>query len=566
MVPTSQRIEMLTIEVELLSGWYAATAHNDRSAAEWPPHPARFFSALVAALHDNEPVDADEREALLWLEQQPAPSLDVDLGVGEEVGRRRVLDVFVPVNDISLVGDVERPLREASEAVRTLSAAPKTLTTEAELKNAEKDFDKETLKLERRLADLNEIDVTPSKLALATAMALLPDRRTRQVRTFPVVLPARAWFSFIWSTEVPAALRRALDRLCERVTRLGHSSSLVRCAIVERLSTPTLVPDDDGHEVLRTVGPGQLRRLENEFARHQGVENRSLPAVPKRYGPPRVAGGDATPSARSIFSDEWITFERVGGARPLSSRATDLSQALREALIEQHGSQTLPGWLSGHREDGRPANLPHVAFVSLPFVGNAHADGTLQGCAIVMPRGLGLTEREALLRLIAAWERSRAVDSDGTMELARATLPPVRFRRVELSGKLALNPRRWCRPARRFITATPIALDRNPGNLRSNHEGGAHKASIQAQQFIADACERIGLPRPSSVEVSLDPLLPGAQPVHAFLPWPGQPGRTARVRVHADFRFGELVRGPVLVGAGRFFGLGLCLPVPDGEF
>ena len=60
---------MLTIEVELLAGRYAATEHNDRSRAEWPPHPARFFSALVAALHDRDPADPAEREALLWLEQ-----------------------------------------------------------------------------------------------------------------------------------------------------------------------------------------------------------------------------------------------------------------------------------------------------------------------------------------------------------------------------------------------------------------------------------------------------------------------------------------------------------------
>ena len=79
---------MLAIEVELLARRYAATTHNDRGRAEWPPHPARFFSALVAALHDNETVDAYEREALLWLERQPPPSLDVDLDVTENVGNR----------------------------------------------------------------------------------------------------------------------------------------------------------------------------------------------------------------------------------------------------------------------------------------------------------------------------------------------------------------------------------------------------------------------------------------------------------------------------------------------
>jgi CRISPR-associated protein Csb2 len=84
----------LVIEVELLTGRYAATAHNDRNQAEWPPHPARLFSALVAALHDGEVVDPAEREALVWLENQDPPALDVDLTVDADVGRRRVLDVY----------------------------------------------------------------------------------------------------------------------------------------------------------------------------------------------------------------------------------------------------------------------------------------------------------------------------------------------------------------------------------------------------------------------------------------------------------------------------------------
>ncbi len=158
---------MLTIEVELLGGRYAATAHNDRSRAEWPPHPARFFSALVAALYDNVPIVAHEREALLWLEQQPPPSLDVDLDVGEDVGRRRVLDVYVPVNDVSLVGDAERALREAREAAALLGAAPKTPETDKELKKASKTVQKEEKKLAALLADQQVIDSVAVYIAAA---------------------------------------------------------------------------------------------------------------------------------------------------------------------------------------------------------------------------------------------------------------------------------------------------------------------------------------------------------------------------------------------------------------
>jgi CRISPR-associated protein Csb2 len=134
---------------------------------------------------------------------------------------------------------------------------------------------------------------------------------------------------------------------------------------------------------------------------------------------------------------------------------------------------------------------------------------------------------------------------------------------MNVSAKATLDPMRWCSASTRFITATPIALDKNPGNLRSNQKSTAHKASLEAQQGIGDACYRVVGIRPSSVEVSLAPLLPGAQHVRDFLPWPGRPGRTPRVRVHADIRFAESVRGPLIVGAGRFFGLGLCLPVED---
>jgi CRISPR-associated protein Csb2 len=134
---------------------------------------------------------------------------------------------------------------------------------------------------------------------------------------------------------------------------------------------------------------------------------------------------------------------------------------------------------------------------------------------------------------------------------------------VDISAKTALDPRRWCRVSTRFITATPIALDKNPGNLRSNQDGTARKAALEAQQSISDACFRVVGARPYSVEVSLAPLLPGAQYVRDFLPWPGRPGRTARVRVHADIRFEAPVKGPLLLGAGRYFGLGLCLPVED---
>jgi len=549
---------MLAVEVELLTGRYAATAHNDRGRAEWPPHPARFFSALVAALHDHDIVDQHERAALLWLEMQDAPSLRVDSE--SKVGRRRVHDVYVPVNDVTLGGDTA--IREAESKVADAKLPAEKRRAEAAL--------------EKALMDAVAIDAEPSQKALETATALIPapfvgyggnddkdgmkrqQGRTRQVRTFPVVLPETPTFAFLWPKAEPSPHRIALERLCARVTRLGHSSSLVRCTLVDGELSPTLVPCDEGDVVLRVVGPGQLDRLCQVFEHHQGVQSRVLPARPQRY---RLAINltATTQRAESVFSADWVIFERVGGSRPLASRTTDLARALRGAMIELHGSRTLPETISGHAESG-PTEQPHVAFVPLPFVGHDHADGAIMGCALILPQAFPKRDREVLLRLVAKWEKERS-DERGNLTLAGGTLPPLHVRRVDVSAKAALDSARWCRASTRFITATPIALDKNPGNLRSNQDGTAYKAALEAQKSISDACLCIVGVRPSSVEVSLAPLLSGAQHVRDFLPWPGRPGRSPRVRVHADICFDAPVRGPLLLGAGRYFGLGLCLPV-----
>lgn len=546
---------MLVVEVELLGGRYVATAHDDRRRAEWPPHPARFYSALVAALHDAEPPAAVEEAALRWLECQPPPALELPEGTP---ARRDVHDVYVPVNDVTVLAAAHEALRKLDDAEAALTALspaePKKLLTAA-LKARDKLLDQ----LNARLADAGG---KASAVDLKAGAALLPDRRTRQVRAFPSVTPPEPVFAFVWPTVLPAELQAGFDAVLGRVTRLGHASSLVRCARVERAAQPTLVPVDAAPLVLRVVGPGQLERLRAAHARHEGVELRVLPARPQCYAAPKADQEDVA-AACGVFSPQWIVYQRCGGARLRASRGPELARALRAALLEAGGAGApLPPALCGHDADGRPTAVPHLAFVACPDVGHEHADGGVLGCAIVLPAGLTADDRRTLMRRLAAWEAARGVD--GVVELAADGLPPVRLRRVELSERWGLRPDRWCQPSRSFVTATPVALDRHPGNLRSNLDGTAHRAAIEAQRCIAEACVRIGLPRPEEVEVSLSPLATGTQPGGDFRGWAANVGRAPRVRVHARLRFAQPVAGPVLLGAGRHYGLGLCMPVAEG--
>jgi CRISPR-associated protein Csb2 len=77
--------------VHLLEAAYQA-ASAGRERAEWPPHPARLFCALVSVADPTDPVhDA----ALTWLENQPPPLVRVPSGALEAASPRAA---WVPTN------------------------------------------------------------------------------------------------------------------------------------------------------------------------------------------------------------------------------------------------------------------------------------------------------------------------------------------------------------------------------------------------------------------------------------------------------------------------------------
>lgn len=84
---------MFAIKIDFLTGRYTAHSQKGYGTREWPPHPSRFYSALVAAYHEHDHGEA-EREALKWLETLPAPRLHVP-----DAHTRDTVTVFVPHYD-----------------------------------------------------------------------------------------------------------------------------------------------------------------------------------------------------------------------------------------------------------------------------------------------------------------------------------------------------------------------------------------------------------------------------------------------------------------------------------
>lgn len=570
---------MLALRIDLLTGRYVATSYNDRTQPEWPPHPARVFSALVATHHSTPMPDLAERRALEWLARQSPPSL-----CASESAHRTTVPVFVPVNDVGVVPDFwadMSALRSAEEEVEGLRRrVPATegrdrKVGERELEKAEKQHARDRARFESGVADALAPEAptaVPAAAALAMAIAVLPEGRaagrvgpiaTRQPRSFPSVTPLEPVVHLVWGEAEPGPKdRQALNRLARRVTRIGHSSSLVACRLIDDPPAPDWVPSERGDRVFRVTGDGQLQRLEEEFVRHREEQPRTLPSRLQAYS--RRAGSAMTPPL-SVMGEDWIVFRRVDGPALPTRRAPDLAGVLREALMK-FAQEPIREVLSGHKPDGPPTGAPHVAFLALPFVlGGMHADGTLLGAAVVFPRVVSQEDRRHVLRAIGTWEENRGenIENSGlpAVPLLLGGYGKLMLQRVQGAIPLRnLDPAVWCGESRHWSTVTPLALDRNPGDLRARRPEEAAKAVRNAVETIGLACVQIGLPPPSAVGVSPVSAFRGAEASVAYGSFPRKEGRLRRVLVHADLTFERPVSGPVLVGAGRYLGLGLCLP------
>jgi CRISPR-associated protein Csb2 len=250
----------------------------------------------------------------------------------------------------------------------------------------------------------------------------------------------------------------------------------------------------------------------------------------------------ASAPIQSLFGDLVVFRRREGPPMPLPAGPPLASLLRRAALAVCDGP--IPEILSGHRLDGTPTTQPHVAFVALPDVGHPHADGHLLGLAAVLPRDLGGADRRRVLRALGRIER---------LTLGRAGIWVVERVGAELPLQ-GLDPVAWTRPSLRWATVTPVVLDGFP----------SEPYGIEAEVVVATACQRIGLPRPAHVLLTPGPVVHGGLPWHAFFPRQ-RDGQARRPHVHAVITFTEPVRGPVLLGAGRYRGLGLCRPIPSGR-
>lgn len=546
--------ENFGIEVNFLTGRFVATCHNDRRQPEWPPHPARLFSALVAAWADTDEPDQLELAALEWLESQTPPEIAASRAVP-----RKVVSHFVPVNDASVISRslYERKTQRVSDLIVQLHE---------ELAASGGEVTKKVEQIERKLVKERKVEDQLARTGntnTSSAVVMLPDQRGKQRRFYPSVTPDIAQVSFLWDVSAPKDIAEALDQLLQRVTRLGHSSSLVSCRLTADSPAATFKTGGIGNSI-RTVRRGQLAELKRQFVRHKGFKPRSLPYTDTRYQAVTETEQHRKGKTKPNTAGQWIVFEFAPNSRFFpATRAVELATAMRAAVFH-HAEDPIPEGLSGHLSDGRPTTAPHVAFLPLPYVGFEHADGRLLGIALSIPDTVSDDVRRAVYRAIGNWEKAAEHDALKLTLGAQGVLNLCRLR--GLSALISLRPGVWSRASCQWVSATPIALPRHPGRLGGSSVSGRAKAWVSAESSVAQAYDHVGLPKPVCLEVSLNPFLTGARPA-AHFPAFSQNVRADRfVRrqlIHASVTFPHPVTGPLMLGAGRFLGLGLMRPVHE---
>ena len=487
----------LLIAVRFFEGRYHGQDDGFNGADGWPPSPGRLFQALVAAAARGANLLPEDGRALEWLERLKPPKI-----AAPAARCGRTVKLFVPNNDLDSVGG--DPAR------------------------------------------VNEIRVG------------------KQWR--PCFFDSDEPVLYLWDLESGSEEAERICEIAERMYQLGRGIDMAWAggrvldskeaeAILE--SHPGVVRTSAGPGGTSTPRPGTFESLVNRYRlkRNRLTTVRAGRKTQQLFRqPPRATFGRTgynPPPHRLHF--ELRRPEGGFAPRPLASvepLITGLRDAaavrLRESLPEQTArfERLIIGRGAG------PADLAQrIRLIPIPSIGAPHTDPSIRRVVVEIPpdcpiRADDLRWAFAGLRPCdpytgEAWPGSLVSTDDSQMA------------------------DRFGRPARVFRSMTPIALS---GALRRRIDGAAEKKAAverdreerRASGAVVQALRHAGIQaRPSDISVRREPFHRRGVRAEIF----ADGSRFSKHALwHVELRFREALRGPLVIGDGRFCGLGLMEP------
>lgn len=364
-------------------------------------------------------------------------------------------------------------------------------------------------------------------------------RKASEVRPGVRVCPRHPVVSFAWDIdEIPDAVRRGLELRAARVGYLGCADSPVQVTVAGVAApdeTPAYTPDPTGDLALGVPQPGLLDALDRHYAQWlqlgPSLRRGQSPGLRRlvTYRRPAVARTASREPASELL---WFALgSSVSGRRVLS-----VTETFRRTVLDRYDRicGDVPAVLHGH-DLGEPG-YDSARFLALADVGHRHATGQIHGVAIWLPAG---TSTDIVDNCRSAMASATGFVGPGFA----STISPW----AGAERPLAANPTRWSQSALRWATVFPAL-----------HERRVKRVDVAV---VGDWCKHAGLPRPVAVREGRSPFVAGAVDLA-----PSEVNRVDRPHrrySHIEMIFERPVNGPVVIGAGRQFGFGLCVPVTD---
>ena len=501
-MPTQPRA--LLIEVML---------HDDRwhGSGEWPPSPFRLFQALVAAAARGARLPEGDRQALEWLETLPPPRI----AAPRSKPGRGVLS-YVPNNDLDYAG--------------------------------------------RNPDRLEKIRVAK--------------------RTQPRLLLDPPHFLYVWSCQVGQGVHvsfRHLTNIVRRLHRFGRGVDMAwaRAEVLTleeteaRLRTHAGVvqePCRGGAKMLQVPVPGSLHSLQ---LRHEAFRDRLQASVQGRkvrllfHQPPkpvsRRVGYRCLPRLLSFdirCADEPERFAMVA-----QRHATGLVKTLRDmaaARLRQSGMQsaTVDRYLVGRGARAQDKRL-RVQIIPLPSIGHEHAGGAIRRLVVSVPQDCPLSAEDVAWAFDGLSWGELANDETGELAGGRILVLSSDDAMLRHYGIIALAGAGGGQDGALFHiwrTVTPMVLPVD----RGGKTGRARLAREEhAARAVRTALRHAGIwTRPVRIRVGREPFDRNSLLAEAY-----DPDRfETRQLWHVEAVFEEALAGPLVVGNGRYLGLGVMNP------
>jgi CRISPR-associated protein Csb2 len=529
----------LLVSVRFVAGRY----HGNH---DWPPSPFRLFQALVAGAYSGrwtrEPA-AEKDEAFKWLERLDAPHI-----AAPRAHAGAAVNLFVPNNDLDAKdGD---PLR-------------------------------------------------------------VGDIRVRK-RLIPQLFDFQAPILYAWPFDEGERHAAGIVRLAERMHTLGlgPDAAFASAEVVTWEQAEARLASHGGR-VTRPHGPAKngptcptADSFDSLKARHRDAEKRFY-----HEGKAVLYSNARKPRFRQVAYDSppaRLLFDLVGERTPWRlDRIIELTEGVRdkaakklkEALPQgklppdklQREAIKIDNIIVGRRDANDGDKAARLRITPLPSIGHQHADHAIRRILVEIPLNCpvrtddlewafsGLETIEAKfdaetgelrnqLLLATAADRSMlehyGMDDRTEAQPQRgANLGPPQRGVTSASRERAAAVRLW-------RTVTPAALPQaaarrriDPTRMRAETKGGAERAIEESNAISAvfQSLRHAGVnERPVTVRVQREPFEAKGACAEAFAPGT----RFAKERLwHVEVAFDEAVRGPLILGDGRYLGLGLLAPV-----